>query len=223
MSIMNSSVSETMRRRCGSGSSGGLVLLVLLMLAWPWRVQADDSLRCGSRLVSTGMIEAEVEAVCGKPAFRDVEGYELPRNRGYDTDSEVWTYNFGPNRLLQQLRFRNGKLQSIHSGGYGFNPDTQGQCGPGDIVVGMTKYQLLHNCGEPVSKHAEELLAPTVPDGALYRRPDGVYAYRGGYQRQVYREQWVYNFGPNYFLRKVILENGKVTDVENGNRGFNPQ
>ena len=223
MSIMNCSVSQTAWRRCGSRSCGRLVLLALLVLAWPWRVQADDSLRCGSRLVSTGMIAAKVEALCGKPAFRDVEGYELPRNRGYDDATQVWTYNFGPNRLLQQLRFRNGRLQSIHSAGYGFNPDVQGQCGPNDIFVGMTKYKLLHDCGEPISKTAESLLAPTVPNGELYRRPDGVYAYRGGYQRQVYREQWVYNFGPSYFLREVILENGRVTDVENGDRGFNPQ
>lgn len=196
--------------------------LALLVLFAPGRVQAEDTLRCGSRLVSVGMIAAKVEALCGKPAYRDVEGYELPYNRGYDSDVEVWTYNFGSNRLLQQLQFRNGQLESIRSDGYGFNADVKGHCGPDDIEVGMSKYQLLHDCGEPEARHAESVLVPSVSDGPVYRRPDGVYAYQGGYQRQVYRERWVYNFGSSYFLRNVILENGKVTDVENGDRGFDP-
>jgi hypothetical protein len=68
-----------------------------------------------------------------------------------------------------------------------------------------------------------EVLASNVPDGGPYRRADGVYAYTGGYQRQVHRKEWVYDFGSSYFLRNVILENGKVTYVENGDRGFNPQ
>jgi hypothetical protein len=31
----------------------------------------------------------------------------------------VWTYNFGPNRLVYRLTFREGKLVHIAIGGYG--------------------------------------------------------------------------------------------------------
>lgn len=184
-----------------------------LLLAWPWRVQADDTLRCGSRLVSTGMIAAKVEALCGKPSYRHVEGYELPRNRGYDDGTEIWVYNFGPNRLMQRLKFRDGRLRDIQSAGYGFTPGPPGHCGPDDIVVGMSQYQLVHECGEPVSRRAELVWVPSVG------WPAGAPGWRG-YRRRVYRERWVYNFGSDYFLRDVTLQNGTVTDVEDGGRGF---
>jgi len=217
MNVMNRLFSKTVRRR--AGSDGRAVLLVLLVLAPA--AQAADTLRCGSRLVSVGELAAKVEALCGRPAYKDVEGGAYAR--GYDAAEELWTYNFGPNRLLQQLRFRDGRLDSIHSGGYGFNADEPGHCGPSTIVAGLSKYELLHDCGEPISKRAETVLVPLVRDGPVYRRPDGVYAYQGGYQREVFREHWVYNFGANYFLRDVTLENGKVIDVEDGERGFNPR
>jgi hypothetical protein len=31
----------------------------------------------------------------------------------------VWTYNFGPSRLIYRLTFREGKLTHIETGGYG--------------------------------------------------------------------------------------------------------
>ncbi|MEA3303304.1 MAG: DUF2845 domain-containing protein [Pseudomonadota bacterium] len=34
--------------------------------------------------------------------------------------TEEWTYNFGPHRLMQQLNFKNGVLESIKSLGYGY-------------------------------------------------------------------------------------------------------
>jgi hypothetical protein len=130
---------------------------------------------------------------------------------------------FGPNCLLQQLRFRNGRLEDISSAGYGFYEDTQGHSGADDILVGMTKYELVHNYGESVPRHAAEVLAPNAPDGGLYCRANGVYAHARGHQHLAYREEWVQNFGSSYFLRNVILENGKVRNVENDDHGFNPQ
>lgn len=206
-----------------AGSWRCLVIVVLGLIALtPWRAQASDTIRCGSRLVSVGDLAAEVEARCGSPSYRNVENEVLPRGRGYAADVEIWTYNFGPNRLLQRLRFRDGRLVDISSDGYGFSGQPQDHCRPDEIVVGMSQYQLLFECGEPISKRAETVLAPDFRGGGIYRRPDGVYAYRGGYAREVYREHWVYNFGPSYFMRDVVLENGKVREVRDGKRGFNP-
>ena len=33
---------------------------------------------------------------------------------------EIWTYNFGPSRLMQRIRFENGVVVKIESLGYGF-------------------------------------------------------------------------------------------------------
>ena len=34
-------------------------------------------------------------------------------------------------------------------------------------------------------------------------------------------ESWVYNFGPNKFMRKVRFENGIVADIETLGYGYN--
>lgn len=197
--------------------------MAFVLATWPWPAIGADTIRCGSRLVSVGALAAEVEARCGPPSYRDVEGYALPRGRGYAADVEIWTYNFGPDRLLEQLKFRNGRLVNINSDGYGFASTPPGHCGPSDIAVGMSKYRLLSECGEPISKQAEEVTVPLVIDGISRRQmPQGGSGSPdvGGYVQEVYREVWIYNFGPSYFLRKVILVNGRVGEVSDGKRGF---
>ncbi len=40
---------------------------------------------------------------------------------GVTADIEVWTYNFGPDRLMQRIQFdADGRVASIESLGYGF-------------------------------------------------------------------------------------------------------
>jgi hypothetical protein len=189
-------------------------LFALLALLGSVPAHAMDSLRCGSRVVSVDAIDAEVIAACGEPSYRDHRVHSLPRGR-YDDALEVWYYNAGSSQLIRVLTFRDGKLVSVDNDGYGFTPPADHVCGPGDIFEGWSKFRLLAYCGEPVSKHAvavtETVISPTFPHGRL-----------GAYPTEVYREEWVYNFGPNYFLRKVTLENGVVTDIQNGNRGFDP-
>lgn len=187
--------------------------LALVFLACAEPVSAMGALRCGPYLVSTGDLAAQVEARCGPPSYRVLETYLLPRNRGYAADVEIWTYNFGPDRLLEQLRFRNGRLVDISSDGYGFSGSPHKYCRPDDISVGMSEYELWFMCGEPISKSAGEVTEPLgFPEAG-----GGVFS---GYMHTVYRQEWVYNFGPDYFLRDVILENGRVVDIRDGKRGF---
>ncbi|MDI3260105.1 MAG: DUF2845 domain-containing protein [Sinobacteraceae bacterium] len=193
--------------------SKGCSSALLLLLALSGSAAGDDVMRCGSRLVSRGMPTAEVRALCGEPAYRDAWYAALPYG-GYAADIEVWYYNFGPSQLLRLLKFRNGELESIGADGYGFTPPPRPDCGPGDILPGMSKYRLLSSCGEPLSKRAEDLLVPVPP------RSTEALGYGGGYYTPVYREEWIYNFGARYFLRKVILENGRVSEVRDGERGF---
>jgi len=193
-----------------------LILLALLVLFDAGRVRASDTLRCGSRLVSVEAIAAEVAATCGEPAYRDQWFYTQPPYGGYAADVEVWYYNFGPSRLLQVLKFRNDRLVDVQTDGYGFYGNGDGRCAPSAIVTGMSKYRLLAECGEPASKRAENVLQglPLQRNGRGYYTP--------GYNpvQPVYLEHWIYNFGSSLLLREVTLQNGRVSEVESTDRGF---
>lgn len=185
------------------------IVLTAAVLLSSGQVFAGDTLRCGSRIVSIDMIAAAVRAICGEPAYRDY--WPLPDRRywpGID-DTEVWTYNFGPNQLLRVLRFRGQRLRSIETDGYGFVDDRLHRCEPNDIIGGLSKYRLLARCGEPVA---------TRVIGYVAIEPDPRWAKNAFFP--TYREEWTYNFGARYFLREVILEDGRVARVTDGDRGF---
>ena len=100
--------------------------------------------RCGSKIVSEGDHYSKVLKYCGEPVgvqerviYR--EGRTRPRFRvegpnGLEYDREVlryersyvevlveeWTYNFGPRRLMQLVRFENGFVTSVDQLGYGY-------------------------------------------------------------------------------------------------------
>ncbi|NMO17069.1 DUF2845 domain-containing protein [Pyxidicoccus fallax] len=105
-----------------------LMLAVAVALMWvPGAVQAA-SLRCGSALVSDGASKSDVIAKCGEPIAKESRSEsEETKMRDGDTSTkrvvqktfEEWTYNFGPNRLMQVVVFENGKLIDVKSGGYG--------------------------------------------------------------------------------------------------------
>ncbi|EIU1681658.1 DUF2845 domain-containing protein [Pseudomonas aeruginosa] len=93
--------------------SGLVALLSLLPLA---HAQAD-SLRCGSRLVSTGDSSADVLARCGEPRSRDSLGYrELVGEWGKRYEVEVQEWVYGPwNGMLYFVRFEGNRLSAIQS------------------------------------------------------------------------------------------------------------
>ena len=108
-------------------------LLALLPLS-----ALGQSLQCGEKWVTAGTSQAEVAAQCGQPTQIDHQrnygetGTVAPPapgplgalppigvRSGDETSVEIWTYNFGPNRLMQRIRFENGVVVKIESLGYG--------------------------------------------------------------------------------------------------------
>jgi Protein of unknown function (DUF2845) len=97
---------------------------------------AEDSMRCGSRLVSVGDGKDKVRTLCGEPtdvtvsgvvrrAPRYEYGYGYNRYNYYgpgfvDMVVEVWTYNLGSHKLLRKLRFVGDELEDIQTDGYGY-------------------------------------------------------------------------------------------------------
>lgn len=105
-------------------------------IAWSAPTMAEDSMRCGSRLVSQGDGKDKVRKLCGEPSDVSLMGVvrRVPRYEygyGYsryeyfgpgwiDMPVEVWTYNFGSHKLLRKLRFVGGELEEIRTDGYGY-------------------------------------------------------------------------------------------------------
>ncbi len=92
-------------------------------------IQPAFALRCGNQLVREGYRTSEVLERCGEPDYRDARvEYHSIRVRGsgitqpgidlekvVPVNIEEWTYNFGPRRFMQWLRFENGTLVEIRS------------------------------------------------------------------------------------------------------------
>ncbi len=113
------------------------LLLFVLVTSTP-----AHAFRCGNKIVTEDMHEAQVRAACGDPAtIRHIvharRGVQIPRRRtlspgvtvehypgyGHYTQEVVLTeyvYNFGPRKLMRRLIFEGGVLVSIETIGYGY-------------------------------------------------------------------------------------------------------
>src|SRR5262252_8676439 len=94
------------------------VLLSLALAAAP--ASADDSLRCGNGIVTTGMVAVEVAAKCGEPSSKSTEETPVTKRSRRGTVKTVagsrierWTYDRGYGQLPALLTFEHGKLKSI--------------------------------------------------------------------------------------------------------------
>jgi hypothetical protein len=100
-------------------------LLLLAVVAVP-HAAASDTLRCGSRIISEGDTIDEVLAYCGAPVAKkrtwitrqprfEYGGQEIPFQGSEDVPVDLWTYDFGANRLMRRIRFVAGKVDSIET------------------------------------------------------------------------------------------------------------
>ncbi|MFP2905808.1 DUF2845 domain-containing protein [Pyxidicoccus sp. 3LFB2] len=105
-----------------------LWMAVAVSLLWVPMTGQAASLRCGTALVADGSSKSDVLAKCGEPLAKESRSEsEEVKTRDGDTSAkrtvqktfEEWTYNFGPNRLMQVVVFENGKLIDVKSAGYG--------------------------------------------------------------------------------------------------------
>ena len=186
------------------------ILLLLSVSAWLPSASASGSMRCNGRIVSNGMSAAGVLAACGEPDYRDI--WNQAGGGSLLGDEEEWYYNFGSNQLLRVLHLRGGSVSDISTDGYGYDDRPNPPCDPGRITEGMTKFRLVMLCGAPLTRRVQSLVQPYDRYGRPGYDPRGYYS-------PVYREEWTYNFGSAYLMRRVTLENGRVTDVQNSERG----
>jgi hypothetical protein len=162
-------------------------------------------LRCGSRVVNTGMISAQVRNACGSPFWADnyvsleILGAGGPVEEQREVNWEVWYYNFGSSMFMQRLSFRDGQLRRVESLGYGFD-EIGTACVPAIAARGLTSGELVARCGEPSSRQRSE--------GAfLHRVPGALFA------NEERREEWLYDDGSGY-LTRYFLTNSHVTGAD---------
>ena len=90
------------------------ISISLLCLA-ATNASAEDTLRCGSKIVRVGMTSAEVLKYCGEPTSREVEEHDV-RSGGRvigKTKLNRWTYDRRSVGEPKVLEFDQDKLMSI--------------------------------------------------------------------------------------------------------------
>ena len=104
-----------------------LTCLTLLTVVSLLGVAAPASaLRCAGKIIDNGTTKEEVRKYCGEPTCIRRPGTVFVQKAGIyvpmAADTE-WVYNFGSGRLLQLIRFYQGKVVYLQSAGYGWTGD----------------------------------------------------------------------------------------------------
>lgn len=186
--------------------SGALIRWLLMLTALAFAGDAD-ALRCGTRVVATGDYDFQVRERCGEPywiaSFGEllVAGAGGPIERRHEQIFDDWYYNFGPNRLLHRLRFRDGRLMRIDTLGYGSHGISR-RCRDVDLARGATPGEVVLRCGAPESR--------TARYGDILIRD----AFGNERIRPVRHEEWIYRFPGSRFARLAIFIDGRLDRVD---------
>jgi hypothetical protein len=88
------------------------------------------------------------------------------------------------------------------------------RCGSALIYEGDEQARVLAKCGEPNDIHR-----------SVAWRPSGIWRYGRFYAsdsgREVPVEVWIYNRGPNQFVRRLKFEDGELVEIETLGYGYN--
>lgn len=118
---------------------------------------------------------------------------------------ERWTYNFGPERFIQIVSLKGGRVVAVERGSYGYElPEPDGprdpisiprsRCEPDAFHIGDHTFEVLAKCGEPV--------------------------FRDLRRKQTVVEVWTYDFGPRSFVRFLEFESGRLVRIRTGSYGY---
>lgn len=191
-----------------------IITITLLLIGLFAFADAAWALRCGNRLVNTGDRQFEVLAKCGEPLWRERWEDDVYERRFYDRLErqtvvvEEWIYDFGPNRLLYLLRFRNGRLTDISTGDRATTMAVD-SCRDGHTLrVGDTKIAVIRKCGPPAHSDFRQDEELVVVDRQRAVRTT------------IRIDEWTYNFGSHRFLLHLTFENGRLSRIETGGYGF---
>lgn len=109
----------------------------------------------------------------------------------------------------------------------GATPAHAFRCGNKIVIENMHEQQVLNVCGEPTSvRH----LGYTVRQISLPRRHSLIsggiasrYAGIDYYAQEVIVTEYIYNFGPRKFMRRLVFEGGVLVTIESIGYGYREQ
>jgi hypothetical protein len=99
-----------------------LNVLIPLLVALP-QLASAQSMVCSGKIINEGVTKAQVAAACGTPTQVGTDAHDPAIGKAAAPDSdegtEVWTYNLGPQKLMQRIWFEDGQVKRVESLGYG--------------------------------------------------------------------------------------------------------
>jgi hypothetical protein len=173
---------------------------------------------CGGDFVSEGDTEAEVREKCGDPAQQETWRADLLGAPSGPPPAPVpavavfreaeWIYNPGPRHLLLAVRFRDGRVVRVESLENGFTPGRRAgdRCRTGLFDPGTPRVAVESMCGPP-----------TEATDRTDRRTGMAFGRRARVHARL--QAWTYDFGPRFFTRTYVFENGRLARIETGERG----
>jgi len=177
-------------------------LILLLLVTAP-----AHALRCDGRLVDEGDHALTVRERCGEPFWVDrysewlIQGEDGPVEQRIEIPVEVWFYNFGDNRFMQKLSFRDDRLVREEALGYGFKQLPK-RCRLDTLPEGLTSGEVIARCGHPQRRSA------SYRDQA--NRDD-----RGNARVHVSRrEDWIYGDSSRRDARVLVLIDGQLAETQ---------
>jgi hypothetical protein len=178
------------------------VLLLLGCAALP-----AHALRCNSRIVEQGDHAFQVQQRCGEPFWIDrysewlIVGENGPFEQRVERVVEAWYYNFGSNRLMRRLVFRDDRLLREDELGYGFS-ELGTKCDLDALPLGTSNGEIVARCGQPGSR--KQRYGDTIAR-------DGV----GNARARIVRiEDWIYDPGSTRDFRLLRLIDGRLSGRE---------
>jgi hypothetical protein len=99
------------------------------------------------------------------------------------------------------------------------------RCGTELVSEGDTKFEVLHKCGDPdyVESWEEDRLQKDFGLRREYDSNNRRYTWSREpflVNEKVRIEEWTYNLGPTQFIRYLRFENGILTKISTGDKGF---
>jgi hypothetical protein len=93
------------------------IFILILATFWTVSYAANETLRCGSKIVKTGMSMDEVLQYCGEPTTKEIEEHDVRSGNRVTgtTQLHIWTYNRGSGQAPAVLQFDVDKLMSINT------------------------------------------------------------------------------------------------------------
>jgi hypothetical protein len=120
---------------CGNDSLSlhmNRLLSAVLLLTLSWNAGAE-SMECRDRIISEGDSLSKVATLCGNPTQVDhtsivrstagsvVNGqWVASAGSQIEIPVEIWLYNLGPDRLMRQIRFEDGRVVRIQTLDFGY-------------------------------------------------------------------------------------------------------